>query len=58
MLAPYFVVNYGDTGVVIGLGWIGQWNAEFEYTEAGIRFTYGVEGVDFYLKPGEKVRTA
>lgn len=57
VLAPYFVVNYGNTGVVIGLGWTGQWNATFEYTEDGIRFTYGVEGADFYLKPGEKVRT-
>lgn len=55
--APYFVVNCGDSGVVIGLGWTGQWNATFEYTEEGIKFTYGVEGADFYLKPGEKVRT-
>jgi len=56
-LAPYFVVNCGNSGVVIGLGWTGQWNASFEYTEEGIRFRYGIESADFYLKPGEKVRT-
>ena len=55
--APYFVVNCGESGVVIGLGWTGQWNASFTYTEEGIRVSYGIEKAAFYLKPGEKVRT-
>ena len=57
LTAPYFCVNLGDSGVVIGLGWTGQWNASFEYTREGILFKYGIEDAAFYLKPGERVTT-
>lgn len=56
---PFFEARRKDAGYLVGLGWSGQWKIEFERTDAGIRCTAGVGGrMEFYLKPGEKIRTA
>ncbi len=55
--APYFELSVGESGVIFGVGWTGRWKASFRMTEAGVSFRAGLDGAEFYLKPGEKVRT-
>ena len=62
--APFFLLNCidpeeeGEEGVMIGIGWSGQWTATFENTPEGVRFSCGGEEASFFLRPGESVRTA
>ena len=55
---PFFDVNRLDSGVILAIGWTGQWFAEVSRDDTHIRFVSGVEGLAFYLHPGEKVRTS
>jgi len=55
---PYFNLDRGADGVVIAIGWAGQWRAEFTQGENGIlRAAAGQELTHFVLHPGETVRT-
>lgn len=57
---PYFnVVSRGaDAGVVMAIGWTGRWNARLTgVTSLEYRMFAGLEKANFYLKPGEEVRT-
>ena len=55
---PYFNVEYDGGGVIVVLGWPGQWAARFERDEAtGLRVCGGQELTHFKLLPGEEVRT-
>ena len=54
----YFNVDESDQGVIIGLGWPGQWAADFSRDEErGLRIAAGQEQTHFKLLPGEKVRS-
>ena len=56
---PYFNLEYGDGGVMLAIGWAGTWTARF--VSDGDRTAYtasSVNGLETYLKPGEKIRTA
>ncbi|MCH5378330.1 MAG: alpha-galactosidase, partial [Planctomycetes bacterium] len=54
----YFNLQRGDDGVIIAVGWPGQWSAEFASDEDGtIRVRAGQERTHFKLLPGEKVRS-
>ncbi len=55
---PYFRINCGGSGVIVAIGWTGQWKCKFECTDKGISCVAGVENAEFYLKKGEKIRTA
>ncbi len=55
---PYFRINCGDSGVIVAIGWTGQWKCKLECTDKGISFIAGIEDSEFYLKKGEKIRTA
>lgn len=58
-IMPYFNVglNSGD-GVIVAVGWPGQWSAEFERdTDTGLSIRAGQETTHFKLHPGEEVRT-
>ena len=54
---PFFDLRIGDDVVTVGLGWAGQWFAQWDRTEAGVHFTAGIEECDFFLYPGEEVRS-
>jgi alpha-galactosidase len=64
---PYFNVEWpasateaGPTknGVIVAVGWPGQWQARFTRDEAaGLRIRAGQELTHFLLHPGEEVRT-
>ncbi len=54
----YFNVDWPARGVIIGLGWPGQWAAQFERNEGTrVRVRAGQERTRFVLMPGEEVRT-
>ena len=55
---PYFNIQWPGQGVIVVLGWPGQWAAEFARDEAtGLRVRGGQELTRFKLHPGEEVRT-
>ncbi len=54
----YFNLEWAKQGVIVGLGWPGQWAASFTRDkERGIRVVAGQELTRFRLLPGEEVRT-
>lgn len=55
---PYFNVAWPGQGVIVVLGWPGQWAAEFNRDDgAGLHVRGGQELTRFKLHPGEEVRT-
>ncbi len=55
---PYFNLDCGDGGVLMAVGWSGQWKASFAQTSDGVvRVRAGQELTHFKLHPGETVRT-
>ena len=57
--APFFEITQAGEGAVVALGWTGDWKATFANDEAqGVRVQTGLRNARFYLKPGEKLRTA
>ena len=54
----YFNLQRGAEGVIIAVGWPGQWAAEFvRDNERGLRIRAGQELTHFKLLPGEEVRS-
>jgi alpha-galactosidase len=55
---PYFNLQTPGGGVILAVGWPGQWAASFSRGESGeVRITAGQELTHLYLKPGEEIRT-
>ena len=57
---PYYNVisREADAGVAMAIGWTGRWNATLKgVTSLEFRMNAGLEKANFYLKPGEEVRT-
>ena len=55
---PYFNIEWPGEGVILAVGWPGQWAAEFTRDESvGLRVRAGQELTCFRLRPGEEVRT-
>jgi alpha-galactosidase len=55
---PYFNINWGDQGLILAMGWPGQWNVTFERDGAGgLAIRGGQEQTHFKLHPGETART-
>lgn len=55
---PYFNLNTGRGGVIMAVGWPGQWSADFSRDQAlGLRVTAGQDLTHFKLHPQEGVRT-
>lgn len=56
---PYFNLEYGDGGAMLAIGWAGTWKASFTANGEGCLYTAtSVNGLETYLKPHEKIRTA
>src|SRR5262245_46464631 len=54
----YFNLARGGDGMIVAVGWPGQWAIEFRRdAERGLRITAGQELTRFTLYPGEEVRT-
>ncbi|MHB1455444.1 MAG: NPCBM/NEW2 domain-containing protein [Armatimonadota bacterium] len=56
---PYFNVESGSgEGVVVAIGWPGQWSADFiRDEESGLHITAGQQTTRLKLHPGEEIRT-
>lgn len=55
---PYFNLRVPGGGVLMAVGWPGQWAASFARdAKNGLRACAGQELTHLYLKPGEKIRT-
>jgi alpha-galactosidase len=55
---PFFNLRSGSDGIIIGLGWSGQWFAEFAHDGAGkTAISAGMEHLNLQLQPGEEIRS-
>jgi alpha-galactosidase len=55
---PYFNIEYDGGGVIVVIGWPGQWAARFDRDEAAaLNVAAGQELTHFKLLPGEEVRS-
>lgn len=55
---PYFDLEAPGEGILLAIGWPGQWEARFiRDGERGLRILAGQELARFRLRPGERVRT-
>lgn len=55
---PYFNVEWQDEGMIIAIGWPGQWAAEFTRDDSnGLRVHAGQELTHLKLLPGEEIRS-
>ena len=55
---PYFNIEWPGEGLIVVLGWPGQWAAQFTRDESGgLRVRGGQELTHFKLRPGEEVRS-
>lgn len=56
-MMPFFDVTSLGSGYVMAIGWTGDWRADFVKSEGGIQVKTGLKYTNFYLEPGEKIRT-
>jgi alpha-galactosidase len=55
---PFWNLQFGEQGLVMAIGWSGQWAAWFDRAPEGpTRFGAGIEKTRLLLHPGEKIRT-
>ncbi|MCX6901058.1 MAG: alpha-galactosidase [Verrucomicrobia bacterium] len=55
---PYFNLQQPGGGIIIAVGWPGQWEASFTRDhDRGVRIKAGQQLTHLYLKPGEEIRT-
>jgi len=54
---PYFNLASESGGLIVAIGWTGDWKASFELQESGgVHVTAGLKRTRFRLAPGEEVR--
>ncbi|NOX54667.1 MAG: hypothetical protein GXP27_09555 [Planctomycetes bacterium] len=55
---PFFNLAWADRGLIVGIGWPGQWVADLTRDSSqSIRLRAGQQRTHFTLRPGEEVRT-
>jgi len=55
---PFFNLRTGEDGLILAVGWSGQWFAEFAHDGQGAtRVTAGMEHLNSCLRPGETIRS-
>lgn len=54
---PYFNIHGKNYGMIVGIGWTGQWAASFLETSGNTKVTAKQESFEAFLLPGEKVRS-
>jgi len=54
---PFMSLQRAGGGMVLGVGWSGQWAAEFRRDGEVVRAAAGMERVHLRLRPGESIRT-
>lgn len=54
---PYFNISGEDSGIILGIGWTGLWEATVEKDGDGTALTVKQENFEAYLLPKEEVRS-
>jgi alpha-galactosidase len=54
---PFMNLQREGCGMVLAVGWSGQWTATFERKDDCLQIAAGMERTHLVLKPGEKIRT-
>ena len=54
---PFMNLQRDGCGLVLAIGWSGQWGVWFERGEESLRIAAGMERTHLRLHPGEKIRT-
>lgn len=55
---PFFNVEAGGRGLAVGIGWSGQWSADFSADASGaLRLHAGMAKTHLRLRPGERIRS-
>ncbi len=54
---PYYNLDFGQHGVLLALGWPGQWKADFTRSHDSLMVRGGQETTHLHLNPGEEIRT-
>jgi alpha-galactosidase len=54
---PFVNLQRQGCGMVLGVGWSGQWQASFERSREGLLLKAGMERTALTLRPAEKMRT-
>jgi alpha-galactosidase len=58
MILPFFNLDLGGEGVMLAVGWTGEWAVEFARSESGaLSVNAGMDLTRLKLHPGEEVRT-
>ncbi|MDP4184014.1 MAG: alpha-galactosidase [Bacteroidota bacterium] len=53
---PFFNAVGENKGVVMGIGWSGDWGADFNSVAGGLSFKAGMQKTHFLLYPNEEIR--
>jgi alpha-galactosidase len=53
---PYFNFQTQDEGLMFGIGWAGQWQAQIKAEDDCVSFLSGMENIHTVLNPGETIR--
>lgn len=56
--APFFNIAKKNKGIIIAIGWTGQWNCRIERKTDALNIKTKIEDTNFRLFPGEKIRTS
>jgi len=54
---PFINLQMGQAGVMVAIGWTGDWAAIFQRGADGVRAAAGMQRTHLTLHPGEKIRT-
>lgn len=57
---PFFDINRNEYGVLLAVGWTGQWHVQMDRSEKHLRIRSGIQYAQegFYIRPNESFRTA
>jgi alpha-galactosidase len=55
---PFFRIDTGNSAIIMGIGWTGNWKVSLESPDnVNLNIKASLPETNFYLTPGEKVRT-
>ena len=54
---PFMNLQHSSGGMILAIGWSGQWAITFSRTQESLRISAGMEKTHLLLQPGEKIRT-
>ena len=53
---PYFNINQCDRGVIVAVGWSGNWKVLLKSDGKNVDFSSGISGAEFYMEPEESLK--